>query len=103
MTAGPGASARACRLHRVGAAASVRQGVALEAHRVFLQRADARGLGLLAPGLQLAQALLGVVAARLEQGGQAGAMLDQLLDPRTLLHPFAQLLARIRLEPAAIV
>src|SRR5690606_23391663 len=102
--AGPDASVRARAGYGKGTGvASVRQRVALQAHRVLLQRADAGSLGLLAPGLQLSQALLGIVAARIQQRGKARAVLDQGLDPGPLLHPLLQLLAGIGLEPAAVV
>src|SRR5690606_29643523 len=79
------------------------QRVALQARRIFLQRADAGGLGFAAPFLQVAQRLARVGGAGLEHGRQAGAVFDQGADARTRLDPLLQLPARIGLEPAAVV
>src|SRR5687768_14642058 len=83
--------------------ASGLQLVALQARREVLQRADAARFGFAAPRLQVLQRGRGVVAARFEHRREAGAMFDQGADARTLRDPFLHLLARVGLEPAAIV
>src|SRR5688500_1604983 len=78
-----------------GSGARGLQRIALEPRRILLQHADAAGFGFVAPGLQLAQPLGGVVAARFEHLAQARAILDQRADARTLCDPGLQLLARL--------
>ena len=60
------------------------QRITLQSCRKFLQRADAGGFGLVAPGLQCVQPVGGVLAARFQHRGEAAAMLDQGRDARAL-------------------